>query len=366
MRLIPRGEYMRAPRDLTVTGVESRKVYLSWTAAPSATHYKVQYRDPLASAAWLPNTGPEIITTATTAVIDGLTTDRAYEFRVIARDLFEVSAGSGTVAWIGDDSGTAQADQHASNIVTGTPLQPLTITPTGLMLVGYRDTEVHLRWTPVAGAMYYIVQYRRKDTALRPIENWLDYGERFVTASGALTQLETGTQYEFRVKAFNTHVVTSSYLGYSGPSASIFGTPLARLAAPANLMLIAAGTGDWTGECAGSCTASAGSTRSSVVLHATASTRDGFYNGTVIRMLSGAVRDASAQIVAYDAPTRTARLSRAFAVAPAAGDGYMISRYPLGEDRVTITWTRVDAAAQYMVSVRQADRSEEYAQAGGP
>lgn len=94
-----------------------------------------------------------------------------------------LSTGGGGIEWAGDDSGNAQQDQHASNIVTGTPVQPLHTAPSGLTLTGYRDTEVHLSWTSVEGATYYIVQVSVHTCFVAFIQPMLLYGDHFATIS---------------------------------------------------------------------------------------------------------------------------------------------------------------------------------------
>ncbi|KAJ1467327.1 hypothetical protein T484DRAFT_1859130, partial [Baffinella frigidus] len=157
-RQVPRGAFDTAPTNLRVTGVLRDTAYLVWEAAPAATHYKIQYRIPAESETWFPTTGGsgEIITTATEYVLSlPLTTDKTYEFRVLARDLFEQQTyefrvlardffeqqvRTGQVEWAGEaEVGTGQVEwageaEVASNIVSATPVDKLSATadkPTG-------------------------------------------------------------------------------------------------------------------------------------------------------------------------------------------------------------------------------------------
>jgi len=60
-----------------------------------------------------------------------LTTDKTYEFRVLARDLFEQQVGTGQVEWAGEA-------EVASNIVSATPVDKLDATadkPTGDQII---------------------------------------------------------------------------------------------------------------------------------------------------------------------------------------------------------------------------------------
>lgn len=94
-----------------------------------------------------------------------------------------LSTGGGGILWAGDDSGDARQDQHASNIVTATPVQPLGTAPSGLALIGYRDTEVHLSWTSVARATYYIVQVSVHTCFVAFSQRLSLHGNHFATVS---------------------------------------------------------------------------------------------------------------------------------------------------------------------------------------
>lgn len=350
VRVVPRGAYQVAPTNLIVTGVERDKVYLSWEAAPAATHYKIQYRQSKTSV-WLPNVpGADIITTAMSYQVSVPTTDVTYEFRVLARDLFELTPGGypTSVAWAGDTSGNAQLDQHASNIAVGTPVRPLSIPPSGLTVMGYRETEVHVSWTTVVGANYYMLQYKPTDTPELPLRDWATYDEQFPAGSGAVTNLTTEIAYEFRVLAFNTHVATVSYLGYSGPSNVVLATPLARLSAPQQLRLISRGTGVFA-DCSGSCATNASYSVTSAALDMRASSQDGFYVGVLLRPTSGPAMFESRQVASYDGASRRANFTRPFSVAIGVGSTYEMVREPVGEDRATVTWTAVKGSTKYEV-----------------
>jgi hypothetical protein len=114
-RLTPRGAYDSAPTNLLVDGVTRTTVILSWDAAAGATHYRVQFRVPAETAAWQPtSTQPQLLTTGTEYVVEGLTRDKTYEFRVLARDLFEETVGGGSQSGLA----TCRATSRTSMPVT--------------------------------------------------------------------------------------------------------------------------------------------------------------------------------------------------------------------------------------------------------
>jgi hypothetical protein len=369
-RLTPRGAYDSAPTNLLVNGVKRTAVILSWDAAAGATHYRAQFRVPAETAAWQPtSTQPQLLTTGTEYVVEGLTTDKTYEFRVLARDLFEETVGGGEPKWAGDAQGYEE-DQHASNIVSATPVMELTQKPTGLVVTGVRDTEVHLSWNAVARANYYVIQYKPLDEAYESLQFWMDVesttgvARRFTGTSGAVTELTTGRRYEFRIKAFNAHVAitpisASTYLGYSGPSDLVLAVPLARLAPAADFRLMSPPWLDML-DCMSKVCALRTSDQRSVQLDVGAPGQHDVLVGALLRIASGGAMHENALIVAYNGTSRNATLAAPLAKTLTVGDRYEVSRYALGYDRATITWTHIPGATKYRISIRRSGAHEAY------
>ena len=360
-RVTPRGAYDSAPTNLRVNGVYSNAVLLSWEAAPGATHYRVQYRVPAEFAYWLPLASDEqLITTATlfhTGEKLSLTQDKTYEFRVLARDLFEQQISGGQVQWAGDVSGNPELDQSASNIVSAIPVMYLQTSPSGLSVVGVRETEVHLQWNALTRATYYVLQYKKVDEAYEPLDFWKDVeanpGEalRFTGTQGAVTQLTTGRRYQFRLKAFNTHLATPSYLGYSGPSAVVYAVPLARLEPSKDFALVSQPWLDML-QCASKTCTLQSSQSNSGKLSADAPDSDGILVGAILLITSGRAMHTNARITAYNGTSKVATLAVPFANLPAAGDTYEVSRYAVSDDRAIVTWTHFPDATRCSRSVR--------------
>ena len=368
-RLTPRGAYDSAPSNLRVNGVKLDAVLLSWDAAAGATHYRVQWRLPAETAAWKPvSNQPQLLTTGTEFVVESLSADITYEFRVLARDLFEETVGGGEPKWAGDVQGYEE-DQFASNIVSATPVRKLTEKPQGLVVTGVRDTEVHLSWNAVARADYYVIQYKKLDEAYETLQFWMDVesnvGEarRFTGTSGVVTELTTGRRYEFRIKAFNAHVATGSgtsdYLGYSGPSDVVYAAPLARLAPASNFRLLSQPWLDMLG-CMSKVCALRSIDHRSVQLDLGAPDQHSILVGALLRITSGAATHEHALIVAYNGTSRNATLAAPFARTPTVGDRYEVSRYVLAQDRATITWTHIPGATKYRISIRRSGAHEAY------
>ena len=368
VRVTPRGAFDSAPSNVRVMGVESGRVRLQWEAAAGATHYRVQYRRPAVSETWQPTSAErkaQHITTGTEFVVKELTQNEIYQFRVLARDLFEETTGEEDVKWAGEEQGDDEKDQFASNIVSATPVSPLQGTPSGLSVVGVRETEVHLTWNALEAAVYYVLQYKRLDEAYEQLEFWKDFeanpGEvlRITTTSGVVTELTTGRRYEFRVKAFNAHVATETYLGYAGPSASVFAMPLERLAPSEDFTLI---SGPWLDmlQCALNTCAIQSSDLDSVQLSANAPATDDILVGARIRLTSGAAIHEDARILSYNGTSKVATLARPLSAIPSTGDTYEVSRFSVGEDRAIVTWTRMIGATRYKISIRRTGAHERY------
>ena len=365
--LTPRGAYDSAPTNLRVNGVQHNAVLLSWDAAPGATHYRIQFRVPAESASWFPTSNQaQLLTTASEYAVVELMQDKTYEFRVLARDLFEQTVGGGQLSWAGDVQGYEE-DQFASNIVSATPVQQLKDNPTGLTVMGVRDTEVHLTWNALARADYYVLQYKKFDEAYEMLEYWMDVeskvGEarRFTSTSGQVTELTTNRRYEFRLKAFNTHVGTATYLGYSGPSAVVYGVPLPRLGASQDFALVATPWLDML-ECASNTCALQAGSKVSVYLSPDAPNDDGLLVGALLRITSGTARYQNSRILSYNATSKEARLAVPFDTAASVGDRYEVSRYAVGEERATLVWTHFPGATKYKILIRRSGAHQGYAE----
>ena len=348
----PTRAYARAATSLAVQGVTAASVLLAWTAAQGAVEYRVQWRNPAVGDPW---TGSATVTD-TSYEVPSLATGAQYDFRVLARDLYQ-PLGTGAFVWAGDASGSPLKDQSASNVVAGTPTLPLSAAPSGLTVTGYADTEVQLAWAPAAGALYYQVQYRHTDRPYAPLEPWATYGVpapvRFSKPAAVLTQLDTGVAYEFRVTAHNLNVPTPTYKGYSGPSNSVLATPSPPPPPPAELSVIAH-NGLPLRRCGPAGCPVAAAAATSVTLDAGASALSQAYSGAAVRIVGGPGRDQVRHISAYIGSSRLAVLASPWSVSPTNASSYEITRFPVGPDRCTFTWARVAGATRYLLTWRQA------------
>jgi 5'-nucleotidase len=171
------------------TGVSAvpgdRRLTVSWTAPASTggaaiTDYVVQYRR-VGASTW--TTAPDGVSTATTAVVTGLTNGTAYQVRVAAVN----SVGQSTFAQAAA-SQTPRTKPAAPGRPTGTA----------------GNKRVALRWTApgnTGGAAItdYVVQVRKVGAS-----KWSTFKDGRSTATRAtVTGLRNGTRYEFRVAAVN-------------------------------------------------------------------------------------------------------------------------------------------------------------------
>ncbi|MBU6276079.1 MAG: fibronectin type III domain-containing protein, partial [Planctomycetes bacterium] len=199
-----------APTGVTGTSGDGQ-VTVRWTAPVSnggspVTDYVVEYRR-LRDSFWTPFVRPA--STATSAVVTGLSNGTNYAFRVTARNVVGLGPASA---------------ESAGVTVFGTPSAPTGVVPTA------GDRQVSLVWNAPAsnGGMAitnYIVEYRRvSDVA------WTTLAQPASTATSAVvTGLTNGFNYVFRVTAVNV-------AGNSAPSAqSAAVMPLAVPTAPSGV-----------------------------------------------------------------------------------------------------------------------------------
>jgi predicted phage tail protein len=173
-----------APTGVSVVPGD-RRLTVSWTAPASnggaaITDYVVQFRT-VGAPTW--TTATDGVSTATTAVITGLTNGTAYQVRVA------------TVNSVGESSATQAARTHTPRTKPAAPGRP-----TGTA----GNKRVSLRWTAPAstgGAAItdYVVQFRTVGSS-----RWSTFNDGRGTAPRAtVTGLRNGTRYEFRVAAVN-------------------------------------------------------------------------------------------------------------------------------------------------------------------
>lgn len=188
-----------APTSVTGTTAE-QAVDLTWTApavdpAPAlpVTDYAIQYSDDN-GATWTPYA--DVVSTATSVTVTGLTNGTAYQFRV--RAINAIGLGSYSTA-----SGSV------------TPAIPV---PTGVTGTA-QDGAVALTWTapsptPINGVTDYVVQYSDDGGS-----TWATFDDGVSTDTLAtVTGLTNGTGYTFRVAAITGANETS---GYSNASATV-------------------------------------------------------------------------------------------------------------------------------------------------
>ena len=103
-----------------------------------AVLYEVEYR------ATVDGSGPWVAaapTGDTAYVLTGLDTNQEYQARVLARSLFQPDPPNAPDAWSGADG----ADAAASDIVTATPVDPLSVAPGAPRVAWVQDTQVMSR-----------------------------------------------------------------------------------------------------------------------------------------------------------------------------------------------------------------------------
>ena len=208
------------PAGLTAAA-QDKAVLLSWTAAGDATITQWQYRQKAGTGNygnWTEIAGSGSGTTSHT--VTGLENGTAHAFKVRALN----SSGAGA----------------ASDEATATPMAP-PAKPTGLT-ASARDKGVHLSWSDPSDASITQYQYRQKVGA-GGYGNWTGMaGSGSKTIGHAVTGLENGTAYAFKIRALNP-------AGAGAASDAATATPISPPAKPAGLTVSARDRGahlSWT------------------------------------------------------------------------------------------------------------------------
>ena len=168
------------PTGLTTTNIGTTVATLSWVAPAGTLAYLIQYR-PVTTpeSAWInvTSTSPN-----SAFVLTNLVCGTHYEWHVASY------CGNGSTN-ISPYSVTTDFTTAACTI---TCLAPLTLSTTNIGTTG-----ATLVWTPVAGAVAYVVQYR---PITNPESPWINVTTQ--TASFTLTNLVCGTHYQWHVQTY--------------------------------------------------------------------------------------------------------------------------------------------------------------------
>ena len=120
-----------APTGLTIKGISSTSVSLSWNASAGAASYDV-----VARVAGVATIGT-FNTTSTSYTVTGLSPGAPYSFYVVAKN--------------------ANGSSGASSTVSCNTTPPVPAPPTNFRVTGYSTTHVSLAWDSVAYATRYII-----------------------------------------------------------------------------------------------------------------------------------------------------------------------------------------------------------------
>ena len=202
-------EVPSAPTGLTATAVSTSQIDLSWNSVSGADGYRVERSTD--SNNW------SIIATSVTATTYqsiGLSVGTRYYFRVSAYIMSEYS----------DYSNMAEATTH---IEQGT----VPSAPTGLTATAVSTSQIDISWNSVSGATGYKVERSTNQTS-----GFTEIAGSVTGTSYPSTGLAAGTQYFYRVRAYNA-VGDSDYSNVAGAT-----TTQITLAIPSNLTATAAST----------------------------------------------------------------------------------------------------------------------------
>jgi hypothetical protein len=175
------------PSRLGTTSITDNSAILTWSEAPSATEYRIQYRE-VGSDTWT-----AITSSSPSADISGLAAETHYEFQVqlicssgdsdYSDAITFTTLSGGERDTVGNTDYATYEPQGAQDCAPPSGLEATEITPTSWVL----------GWDSVSSATGYLVQYRR-------------FGEDWTTttsssASVELTDLASDTLYEFQIQA---------------------------------------------------------------------------------------------------------------------------------------------------------------------
>jgi hypothetical protein len=197
--IAPGSETCNVPAGLNATGITSGTASLSWSST-GALSYMIKYK-PVSSSSWITAS-----TSATSAVISGLSSSTAYEFQVQS---------------VCD--GNSSAYSSSSTFTTSAIVLPC-IVPSGLAASFITAGSAVLGWNPT-GALSYTVKYKSIVSS-----SW-------ITASGlaipsfSVSGLSASTTYEFQVQGTCADGASS----YSASATFTTSAPISSCDVPAGL-----------------------------------------------------------------------------------------------------------------------------------
>ncbi len=196
------------PSNLTASNINDNSASLSWNSVSTASSYTLRYRK-VGTTTWA-----TLNVSATTYTVQALSASSIYEFQTMAN----CSSGSGS---------------YSSSVMFST-LAPPCNAPSNISSSAITENSATIKWTAVAGASSYTLQYRMVGT-----NNWNSTSS--TVASKQLVALTSGSMYEVQLQTNCSATNTSNF-----STSTQFATLVNMCGTPTNVIASAATTNSFT------------------------------------------------------------------------------------------------------------------------
>ena len=174
-----------APTNFQVASRTTNSMALSWNVVTDATGYRIRWKRSSDSTYSTSNLVTVFGGGSTSRTISGLTTNTFYDFQIQAYNADQESV------W-------EQSTIFSQSTYPGVP--------SSFRVTSDTQTTVNLAWNAVTGASVYDLQYK-----LSTSSTWIDVFNIDGTTT-TVSNLEAGTTYNFRIRAFANIAVSYTHL----------------------------------------------------------------------------------------------------------------------------------------------------------